>query len=88
MAGITSWRCRLSKRWSGQSRKLRTSIWLAFTAITKAPHNHGEAFAFYKALADELQNDPDDDELAPIAAKSLTASRCIYAKAFATPNSS
>jgi exopolysaccharide production negative regulator len=36
--------------------------------------NHGEAFAFYKALADELQNvDPDNDELAPIAAKSLTA---------------
>ena len=36
--------------------------------------NHGKAFALYKALADELQNvDPDDDELAPIAAKSLTA---------------
>lgn len=36
--------------------------------------NHGKAFALYKALADDLQNvDPDDDELAPIAAKSLTA---------------
>jgi TPR repeat protein len=36
--------------------------------------NHGKAFALYKALADELQDvDPDDDELAPIAAKSLTA---------------
>jgi TPR repeat protein len=36
--------------------------------------DHGKAFALYKALADELQDvDPDDDELAPIAAKSLTA---------------
>jgi TPR repeat protein len=36
--------------------------------------NHGKAFAIYKRLADELQDiDPDDEELAPIAAKSLTA---------------
>ena len=36
--------------------------------------DHGKAYALYKALADELQDvDPDDDELAPIAAKSLTA---------------
>jgi TPR repeat protein len=36
--------------------------------------DHGKAFALYKALADELQDvDPDDDDLAPIAAKSLTA---------------
>ncbi|MET0407266.1 MAG: sel1 repeat family protein [Hyphomicrobium sp.] len=36
--------------------------------------DHGKAFRLYNGLADELQNiDPDDDELAPIAAKSLTA---------------
>jgi len=36
--------------------------------------DHGKAFMLYKALADELQDvDPDDDDLAPIAAKSLTA---------------
>src|SRR5262249_47766598 len=36
--------------------------------------DHAKAFRLYKALADELQDvDPDDDELAPIAAKSLTA---------------
>jgi uncharacterized protein len=36
--------------------------------------DHGKAYRLYKALADELQDvDPDDDELAPIAAKSLTA---------------
>jgi TPR repeat protein len=36
--------------------------------------DHGKAFALYKALADELQDvDPDDEDLAPIAAKSLTA---------------
>jgi TPR repeat protein len=36
--------------------------------------DHGKAFHLYKALADELQDvDPDNDDLAPIAAKSLTA---------------
>jgi uncharacterized protein len=36
--------------------------------------DHPKAFRLYKELADELQDiDPDDDELAPIAAKSLTA---------------
>ncbi len=36
--------------------------------------DHGKAFQLYRALAEELQDvDPDDDELAPIAAKSLTA---------------
>ncbi|WP_409560449.1 tetratricopeptide repeat protein [Hyphomicrobium sp. MC8b] len=36
--------------------------------------DHGKAFHLYKELADELQDvDPDDDDLAPIAAKSLTA---------------
>ncbi|MEQ1669875.1 MAG: sel1 repeat family protein [Hyphomicrobium sp.] len=36
--------------------------------------DHGKAYAIFKALADELQDiDPDDDTLAPIAAKSLTA---------------
>ena len=36
--------------------------------------DHAKAFAIFKALADELQDvDPDDDALAPIAAKSLTA---------------
>jgi len=36
--------------------------------------DHGKAFRVYKELADELQDvDPDDDDLAPIAAKSLTA---------------
>ncbi len=36
--------------------------------------DHGKAFSLYKSLADELQDvDPDDDSLAPIAAKSLTA---------------
>jgi uncharacterized protein len=36
--------------------------------------NHAKAFHLYKELADELQDvDPDDEELAPIAAKSLTA---------------
>lgn len=36
--------------------------------------DHGKAFRLYKALADELKDvDPDDDDLAPIAAKSLTA---------------
>jgi TPR repeat protein len=36
--------------------------------------DHGKAFRMFKALADELQDvDPDDDELVPIAAKSLTA---------------
>lgn len=36
--------------------------------------DHGKAFRLYKELADELQDvDPDDDNLAPIAAKSLTA---------------
>lgn len=36
--------------------------------------DHGKAFHLYKELADELQDvDPDNDELAPVAAKSLTA---------------
>jgi len=36
--------------------------------------DHGKAFRMFKALADELQDvDPDDDDLAPIASKSLTA---------------
>jgi TPR repeat protein len=36
--------------------------------------DHAKAFRLYAQLADELKNiDPDDDELAPIAAKSLTA---------------
>ncbi|MBY0559945.1 sel1 repeat family protein [Hyphomicrobium sp.] len=36
--------------------------------------DHGKAFRLYKSLADDLQDvDPDDDNLAPIAAKSLTA---------------
>jgi TPR repeat protein len=36
--------------------------------------DHAKAYRLYKALADELQDvDPDDDALAPIAAKSLTA---------------
>jgi uncharacterized protein len=36
--------------------------------------DHGKAYLIFKALADELQDvDPDDDTLAPIAAKSLTA---------------
>jgi exopolysaccharide production negative regulator len=36
--------------------------------------DHGKAFRLYKVLADELQDvDPDDEELAPIAAKALTA---------------
>lgn len=36
--------------------------------------NHGKAYGLYKGLADELQDvDADDEELAPIAAKSLTA---------------
>lgn len=36
--------------------------------------DHGKAYALYKSLADDLQDvDPDDDELAPIAARSLTA---------------
>lgn len=36
--------------------------------------DHGKAFRLYKSLADDLQDvDPDDDSLAPIAAKSLTA---------------
>lgn len=36
--------------------------------------DHGKAYAIFKQLADELQDiDPDDDTLAPIAAKSLTA---------------
>ncbi len=36
--------------------------------------DHSKAYAFYKSLADELQDvDADDEELAPIAAKSLTA---------------
>ncbi len=36
--------------------------------------DHGKAYQIFKALADELQEvDPDDDTLAPIAARSLTA---------------
>ncbi len=36
--------------------------------------DHGKAFRLYKELADELKDiDPDDEDLAPIAAKSLTA---------------
>jgi uncharacterized protein len=36
--------------------------------------DHAKAYGLYKSLADSLQDvDPDDDELAPIAAKSLTA---------------
>ncbi len=36
--------------------------------------DHAKAYGLYKQLADSLQDvDPDDDELAPIAAKSLTA---------------
>jgi TPR repeat protein len=36
--------------------------------------DHAKAFRIFKSLADELQDvDPDDDTLAPIAAKSLTA---------------
>ena len=36
--------------------------------------DHAKAFRIFKALADELQDvDPDDDQLAPIAARSLTA---------------
>ena len=36
--------------------------------------DHAKAFAIFKQLADDLQEvDPDDDALAPIAAKSLTA---------------
>ena len=36
--------------------------------------DHPRAFKLYKELADELKDiDPDDEELAPIAAKSLTA---------------
>jgi hypothetical protein len=36
--------------------------------------DHGKAFHLFKALADELKDvDPDDEDLAPIAAKSLTA---------------
>lgn len=36
--------------------------------------DHAKAYTIFKALADELQDvDPDDDTLAPIAAKSLTA---------------
>ena len=36
--------------------------------------DHAKAYAIFKSLADELQEvDPDDDTLAPIAAKSLTA---------------
>lgn len=36
--------------------------------------DHPKAFKLYKQLADELKDvDPDDDELGPIAAKSLTA---------------
>lgn len=36
--------------------------------------NHGKAFRLFKELADEMKDvDPDDEELAPIAAKSLTA---------------
>lgn len=36
--------------------------------------DHGKAYEIFKALADELQDvDPDDETLAPIAAKSLTA---------------
>jgi uncharacterized protein len=36
--------------------------------------DHGKAYRIFKALADELQDvDPDDDQLAPIAARSLTA---------------
>ena len=36
--------------------------------------DHAKAYGIFKALADELQDvDPDDDTLAPIAAKSLTA---------------
>lgn len=35
--------------------------------------DHGRAFALFKSLADELQDvDPDDETLAPIAARSLT----------------
>jgi TPR repeat protein len=36
--------------------------------------DHGKAYRLYQELADELQDvDPDDDQLAPIAAKALTA---------------
>ena len=36
--------------------------------------DHAKAYGIFKSLADELQDvDPDDDTLAPIAAKSLTA---------------
>jgi uncharacterized protein len=36
--------------------------------------DHAKAYGIFKTLADELQDvDPDDDTLAPIAAKSLTA---------------
>ncbi|AGK57535.1 Sel1 domain-containing protein repeat-containing protein [Hyphomicrobium denitrificans 1NES1] len=36
--------------------------------------DHGKAYKIYAQLADELKDvDPDDDELAPIAAKALTA---------------
>ena len=36
--------------------------------------DHGKAFQIFKKLADELQDtDPEDEEMAPVAAKSLTA---------------
>lgn len=59
---------------SSKSVEARFYIARIFGDNDGAYTNHPRAFAIYKALADDLQDaDFDDENLAPIAAKSLTA---------------